>query len=854
MNLDQSTPMTHSATSSTPELKVDGKLVTPRDFPEIRWNGHWIWVPEELIEPRGFWSAGINPQAAETHGLFRKTIELTALPTRVPARITADSRYAFFVNEQEVSRGPIRSQPRRLYYDLFDLAPYLQVGRNVFAIYVKYYGTPQSFWMPAAPNNTLGTTGVLVFEAQLGESNWLITDASWHAKKLDAWADIGREGLDHGGGVPVEVFDARRFPHDWRSIDFDDHDWGLAQLAPAMHVGGFARTRPPTDPYGPLYPRPIAPLGGALKTPQSMQLDMLTGQIDLSVGGPIARVQAATGLPSITQASIDHLPITLSVPTAGMTRLCCDMGGIVSGFVEFEIEAPAGTVLDLSYTEDPLTGSISMDQMRAGTRYIARGEHDRFQVFDSNGFRYAYLLLHNTSGPATLKHFAVLENLYPWQGDAKFECNDADLNRIYQAGLRTVQLTSHDAFIDCPTREQRAWVGDSVVHQMVHLATNSDWRLAWHYLTLANSPRADGILPMSVVGDLEASGSYTLPDWSLHWVHGVYNAYRFGGDHAVVRRLMPTIERILAWYEPYQTAKGVLKDVVEWNLVDWSSVSTEDTSSVLTALWARGLREFGEMAAWLDDRGRQQWADRLYERIKNGFEIFWDEQRGSYIDHIVADTPRPEMNQIAGALAIVSDLAPRERWQRIIDVITDPDRVVVRSWMSDGSGGQSMEKWQQQVREGRYTIDWDVHRQIVLAEPFMSYVVHDAVAMAGCADRLPDLYRRWSQFLHDGYDTLGECWDYGTHAHGWSSTPTRDMMFYTLGVTPAEPGYAIARVAPHLGRLTWVKGRVPTPHGLITVECSADSISIESPVPVLLDLEGQSLYTLQAGRHSISNQ
>jgi hypothetical protein len=248
-------------------------------------------------------------------------------------------------------------------------------------------------------------------------------------------------------------------------------------------------------------------------------------------------------------------------------------------------------------------------------------------------------LLHNTSGPVTLKHFAVQENLYPWQGNAKFECSDADLNRIYQAGLRTVQLTSHDAFIDCPTREQRAWVGDSVVHQMVHLATNSDWRLAWHYLTLANSPRADGILPMSVVGDLEASGIYTIPDWSLHWVHGVYNAYRFGGDRDIIRTFMPTIERILSWYMPYQTAGGVLKDVIEWNLVDWSSVSVQDTSALLTALWARGLHEFTEMASWLDDHGRQQWADRLYEHIKNGFEIFWDEQRGSYIDHIVDGTP-----------------------------------------------------------------------------------------------------------------------------------------------------------------------------------------------------------------------
>ncbi|MCB9125224.1 MAG: hypothetical protein H6643_12040 [Caldilineaceae bacterium] len=136
-------------------------------------------------------------------------------------------------------------------------------------------------------------------------------------------------------------------------------------------------------------------------------------------------------------------------------------------------------------------------------------------------------------------------------------------------------LNSHDAFIDCPTREQRAWVGDSVVHQMVHLATNTDWRLAWHYLTLGNSPRPDGILPMSVVGEIESGGGHTIPDWALHWVHGVYNFYRFQGDADAVKAFMPTVERILRWYMPYQTSAGVLKDVVEWeSVVDWSGVST----------------------------------------------------------------------------------------------------------------------------------------------------------------------------------------------------------------------------------------------------------------------------------------
>lgn len=822
--------------------------ITPRDFPEIRWRGHWIWVPEQPVAPSGFWAAEPATPARESHALFRRTFRLERAPARAPARITADARYALFVNGRPAARGPVRSQPRRLHYDMLDLAPFLQDGENILAVYVKHYGAPTSFWMPAVPNNTLGGTGALVFECDLGVAGWLASDASWRARESDAWADTGRDGTDHGDGVPVEVLDARRLPQGWQQPGFDDGGWGAAQVLAAMHVGGFARTQPPTDPYGPLYPRPIAELSGARCVPASARLELLPSA-GPAQGGPIARVQSSLALP-IASAAPAELPLAIDL-AGGAARICFDMGRVVSGLVEFALDAPAGTLLDLSFTEEPLAPAISMDKSRAGMRYVTRGCADRFQAFESNGFRYAYMLIDGAAGLIRLRDFAVREQLYPWQPGAAFECSDERLNAIFAAGLRTVQLCSHDALIDCPTREQRSWVGDAVVHQMVHLATNADWRLAWHYLTVTNSPRSDGILPMAVVGNFEASALYTIPDWSLHWLHGVYNLYRFGGEREAVAALLPTAERILRWYAPYQTAAGVLKDVPEWNLVDWSSVSVEDTSAVLAALWARGLREFAAMAGWLEDRGRARWAERLYERIRPGFEIFWDEARGSYADHLVGGERRPEMSQLAGALAIVAGLAPASRWRRIVDTIADPARLVVRSWMGNGAGEQSMEKWQAQVRQGRYTIDWDAERQVVLAEPFMSYVVHDALAQAGQADRLPDMYPRWAQFLAGGYDTLGECWDFGTHVHGWSSSPTRDMVFYTLGVTPAAPGYASARVAPRLGRLAWARGRVPTPHGFVAVEASASRLLVESPVPLVVDLPGQPPRELPAGRHEL---
>ena len=106
-------------------------------------------------------------------------------------------------------------------------------------------------------------------------------------------------------------------------------------------------------------------------------------------------------------------------------------------------------------------------------------------------------------------------------------------------------------------------------------------------------------------------------------------------------------------------------------------------------------------------------------------------------------------------------------------MITDPARLVIRSWIGGEDGGYDMTKIVEHS-QGIYRIDWDVDREVVLAEPFFSYVVHDAVAAAGRGDRLPSLLRRWSVFLEHGYDTFGECWGWGTPVHAWSATPTKD--------------------------------------------------------------------------------
>lgn len=214
-----------------------------------------------------------------------------------------------------------------MHYDLFDLAPYLRAGENVIAVHVKYYGRARSFWMPAVPTMSLGKTGVMVFEANLGADNWLVSDVTWQAIRCDAWDQPPPGGGPAGGGVPIEILDARRLPHGWEQPGFDDSTWGAAVVIPSIYFGGFAHSQPPTSPYGSLYPRSIAKLGGDVAPPMAIQVEHLAAGSDLTVDHPGMRLHNSLQAKVIRSEQPADLPITFEVPTDGAVRVVLDEVG-----------------------------------------------------------------------------------------------------------------------------------------------------------------------------------------------------------------------------------------------------------------------------------------------------------------------------------------------------------------------------------------------------------------------------------------------------------------------------------------------------------------------------------------------
>ena len=785
-----------------------------------RWQARWIWHGRPAIGSTGA-SNPVLEDPPDTVVLLRRELPLAAVPAEVPARCWADGRYLLRVNGVDVARGPVRSDPHRSHYDVVDLAPYLNAGVNVLAVLARHFGRATSWWVPARPTYTLGAGGV-VFEARVGDE-WVVSDRTWQSHAGDAWTPV--IGADGAGSLPIECFDARAHPAGWDRPGFPAEGWARAFEITPFHSGSHGDPHPPSEPFGVLRPpvRIAFPDGATHRA---------------AVTGSATRVGAPVVDDPVAQALADERSGAGTGAPGEVVVTGFDLGAIAAGTLELVVTGAApGTVIDVAAAEHlDSDGFLAPLGQHAGLRYVSAGEQEeRFTSFDVVGTRYLRASL-RTPDPARLPDVAIAihDRLRPRPPGASFACSDPLLEQVYDVGLRTVDLCALDAYVDCPTREQRAWTGDSVVHQMVDLVANPDWSMAIWHPQLAGAPRADGMLPMAAACDFAGDHHMFIPDWSLHWVRSVHNLYRYTGDRDLVADLLPVAEGTLRWFEPFLDADGLLDGVSGWVLLDWGSVYSEGSSSTLNALWARALDDLAEMSAWLGNAGTASWAKDRRDTVARGFDRFWDESRGVYVDHVVDGVPRRAAAQHGGAAALAAGIVPSARVERVVARLTDRSRLVRHSWAMDTVTPDGDGIGYLYLTTGFPEPDWDVEEQMVAAEPFFRYVVHDGLARAGRADLVADQCRDWKLFLDRGESSWPEDWNGGTHCHGWSSSPTRDLIVHTLGITPAEPGYAAVRVAPALGDLDWARATVPTPHGPVTVEARADgTVVVDSPVPVV---------------------
>lgn len=103
--------------------------------------------------------------------------------------------------------------------------------------------------------------------------------------------------------------------------------------------------------------------------------------------------------------------------------------------------------------------------------------------------RFVQLLVRVGEQPLIIEGLTLRETRYPTQPQQAFRCDDASVQSIAQISLRTLQMCSHETYMDCPYYEQLMYAGDTRIQSLITMAIMHDDRLPRKALKLFDASR-----------------------------------------------------------------------------------------------------------------------------------------------------------------------------------------------------------------------------------------------------------------------------------------------------------------------------------------------------------------------------
>ncbi|RTE09894.1 family 78 glycoside hydrolase catalytic domain [Paenibacillus whitsoniae] len=474
------------------------------------------------------------------------------------------------------------------------------------------------------------------------------------------------------------------------------------------------------------------------------------------------------------------------------TEVLFDLGKEYSGYLQFEIEAEAGTVLDW-YGFEYMSGQYRQDMFGLDhtLRYVAVDGRQRYESPIRRGLRYLTLTVRGAAKPVKIHSVTMLQSNYPVAEVGSFTSSDALLNDIWEISRHTTKVCMEDTFVDCPAFEQVFWVGDSRNEALVSNYLFGVQDIVKRCLKLVPGSK----FQTPLFADQVPSGwSSVIPNWTFFWAIACAEYYEQTGDRDFAREMYEHIQFTLAHYLTHIDDKGLF-NIKGWNLLDWSPIDQPNDGVVThqNMFLVHTLKTGAAMGRLAGDEAGaaelERAADSLQEAINRHL---WSEEARAYIDCIHADGRRSTVISMqTQVVASLTGIAPSDR-KAVIDtyLIAPPPNFVQ------------------------------------IGSPFMSFFYYEALAKLGETGlMLQDIRRNYGQMIRHGATT---CWEQypnflenranpdmlsRSHCHAWSAAPAYFLGREVLGVRSLAPGWRKVEIAPIPGDLTWAKGSVPHPAG-----------------------------------------
>ena len=498
------------------------------------------------------------------------------------------------------------------------------------------------------------------------------------------------------------------------------------------------------------------------------------------------------------QRHVSAPTLPIDVPAGGWT-IVFEFDTEFLGHVEIDVEAPAGTLVDVAYDErlrpDGCVALFKTNPLvETADRFVLPGGRVAVSTFEPRGGRFAQVTI-RSPGPATLHGVRCrdVRCLPSFGGD--FACDDETLTWAWHRGLRTLRASIEETYCDSPWRERGTYLGDSYVQSLSHLATTADRRTPRASLRLfADGRRDDGQLPCVVPAWLRKPHG----DFSLIYAIWLRDWWARTGDLETVVGCLPAAEGVLSSTTWQTSDGGLLWQATEENrlFVDWgadTSARRGRANAVANAFRVRALECVAELRRALGSDDATPF-DEEATAVRSAFqERLW---RGDqFAMSADSDAPCLHANLLALAFGLASSEQAKPLLKYCIDRLEGNAAKAVRGVPADDFAELYFLKYALDglARAKRF----DIAEQVILD--------HYGVMRRANVDCL------W-ECLHRGIKGLGSL------CHAWSAAATEYLTRHVLGVreaTAGEPNRLV--VAPNVANIRAASGTFPHPAGPIRV-------------------------------------
>lgn len=693
---------------------------------------------------------------------FRKRFRIDIIPASFPIYVSSDNFYNLFINGIPANTGMVRSDLTNWYYDTIDLAPYLVEGWNTLAIQVSNM------------NDHAATAQITKHTSILIQGNGIDTDNSWKVNKSVAHKACSTDNLERLGVFmvtgPGDEIDGNKYLWGWEQSNFNDTEWDNATRTSVDPILNILKSG-----HGKLSARPIPLLRNELI--RFLEIRRIDGLIQ----------KESTIFLSGTSPLI--------IPQYSMVSILVDQGYHTVAYPELILSGGKNAKVKLTYAESLFDKADKKGNRNEVTNKHIKGNYDLFITDGGTNrlyrptwfrtYRYIQMDIWTQDEELTINDFYGGRTGYPMSLNADFKANDPSLAEIWQIGWRTLQNCAGDSFYDTPYYEQLQYVADSRIQALIMLYTSGDDRLMRKCIVdLYNSRTSVGLTQSRY----PCKNFQIIPAFSLFWISMIHDYWIHRKNDEFVVQFLPQISFVLQWFDlRIDTEKKMLGPLTWWNFVDWDNFNSGGTapgarngnSSIISLQFAYTLEQAAELLiAFNNERQGEIYREQAIELKENTYLHCFDLKRC-----LIADTPeKTSYSQHAGIWAILSGAVKAEAAKQLMKQILFSDDIAKVTY-------------------------------------FYRFYLTQALKKAGMADLYYSMLTPWHDMIALGLTTFAEKPEpTRSDCHGWSASPSYDFLATICGIMPGSPGFATVLIAPALGELTEVSGKMPHPAGSIAVE------------------------------------